>query len=307
MQNKKLKPPKKSPINKGSPRVFHAKGALVPIRGLVLLVHSTPCTHGGPRAPPLPKAMFPSLPRASPWGGGAGSSPRGVMEVGCTPKTPRVCGGDTHGAQAGARKGTGSWQHGRPCALHPPTRVGAHPVITASAAKLQSRAGASLPPIRPPCLCCLPPQHLPLAPPFWGRGAQPHYEHPRDTAWRFGVRGPQLTAWCGHHAWHVSVGTATGRAAGWGRPATPQRAVPTGHSQKGWRRGRWAMERLRKQGDVPLGGPLCPPGAGGGLVTAVPPHWGWALGTASCCHCSGEPGLSTSCARPPKEVRPCPL
>lgn len=232
------------------------------------------------------------------------------MEVGCTPKTPRVCVEDTHGAQAGARKGTGSWQHGRPWALHPPTHVGAHPVIGSPPRNYGVHCkitewGRSLPaplPGHPACAAC--PHSTFLQPPtFWGQGAQPHYEHPRDTAWRvWGQRAPAHGL-----VWAPGLAHQCGGTVGWGRPPTPQRAVPTRHSQKGWRRGGWAMERLRKQGDVPLGGPLCPPGAGGGSVTAVPPRWGWALGTASCCHRSGEPGLSTSCARPPKEVRPCPV
>lgn len=59
---------------------------------------------------------------------------------------------------------------------------GALPVITASAAKLQSRAGASLPPSRPPCLSH-PPRHRSPNPPGTGpmaTASQP--AHPRPAA-----------------------------------------------------------------------------------------------------------------------------
>lgn len=88
----------------------------------------------------------------------------------------------------GGREGTGvpGSKGGCVCGCLPPAghAGGALPVITASAAKLQSRAGASLPPSRPPCLSHPPPRHRSPNPPGTGStAAAPALQpaHPRPV------------------------------------------------------------------------------------------------------------------------------
>lgn len=93
----------------------------------------------------------------------------------------------------GGREGTGvpGSKGGCVCGCLPPAghAGGALPVITASAAKLQSRAGASLPPSRPPCL-----SHPPPSPPFpkpsW------HRIHGRSPGAAAGSSSPNETSLC---------------------------------------------------------------------------------------------------------------
>ena len=130
-----------------------------------------------------------------PWGSRASGTQQCGLEGGWDPmpnRTPNTqgCRVGSHRAQVGRAWVPGrGWgpdgEGGCVCGYLPPAghAGGALPVITASAAKLQSRAGASLPPSRPPCLSHPPPCHRSPNPPgteptAMAAALQPAHSHP---------------------------------------------------------------------------------------------------------------------------------